>query len=488
MAIFYFTLLSKEKKLTTENTEIKLDYRFFKNYSNRLNCSNRSSNYLSFLCALCGKVVIAQSFYWTLLFILNKEMVNKMKMNKRMQEAWDVALDILKPTKSEIEHGIELHKNSVVIDSYGFGPGSDIDRKKIKLSIESGASNMELQNMCEDMNMTRHTTNPELQKEYKLAWNVSGVTCTFRNAGEEGQDPLRIMKRLANFVYTTDMMRDFIPKVVKPDDIVTAKKEKRHCIYLTCNGVPLSQQWVSVEEEMQYIKYFFYFGSRMMHLTYNRRNMLGDGCAEPANAGLSDFGRTVIHEMNRLGIIIDVAHSGWQTSLEAAQVSELPIFASHTVCAEVNMHCRAKPDKVIHTIANKEGAIGICCIPGFLGGKGDISSLFDHIDYVVKKFGADYVMIGTDTGYVCKTEDVEKNKIQQFPKKRTPWRSFWPPGSVSTLKWNKPRQKLSMQWTNWPLFTVGLVQRGYSDSDIQKIIGGNALRVAREVFNAGCKS
>ena len=68
------------------------------------------------------------------------------------------------------------------------------------------------------------------------------------------------------------------------------------------------------------MKIFFQLGIRMMHLTYHRRNMIGDGCGETSNAGLSDFGRTAIAEMNRIGVIPDCAHSGWQNSLEAAKV------------------------------------------------------------------------------------------------------------------------------------------------------------------------
>src|SRR5690606_10316043 len=116
--------------------------------------------------------------------------------------------------------------------------------------------------------------------------------------------------------YVTDMLKDLVIKAVTPDDIVKAKKENKHAIYFTGNGVPLPQDWVSVEEELRYIRMFFQLGIRMMHLTYNRRNPIGDGCAELANGGLSDFGRTVVKEMNKVGVIVDNAHSGWQTSLE----------------------------------------------------------------------------------------------------------------------------------------------------------------------------
>src|SRR5690606_1848362 len=119
-------------------------------------------------------------------------------------------------------------------------------------------------------------------------------------------------------------LRSEVSKAATPDDVVTAKSQGKRCLYLTGNGVPLTQQWISVPDELRYLRIFFQLGIRMMHLTYQRRNMIGDGCAETANAGLSDFGRHVIAEMNRIGIIVDCAHSGWQTSLEAAKTSQRP--------------------------------------------------------------------------------------------------------------------------------------------------------------------
>jgi membrane dipeptidase len=221
---------------------------------------------------------------------------------------------------------------------------------------------------------------------------------------------------------------------------------------------------------------FFQLGIRMMHLTYNRRNMLGDGCGEPSDGGLSDFGRAAVAEMNRAGVIVDVAHSGWRTSREAARASARPVVASHTTATAVHKHIRGKPDEVIRAIADTGGYVGVCCIPSFLGG--GITAFLDHIDYLVRKFGADHVAIGTD---VAHTAPVRPNGGQPFAparKQRTRFEALWPKGALDGAA--DPGRTLA--WTNWPLFTVGLVQRGHADADIRKILGGNVLRVARDAL------
>jgi len=405
-------------------------------------------------------------------------------MNETMQRARDVALDILKPTQAEIDHGMELHKKSIVVESYGFSPRNAVDGDAVKAAVEEGASEAEIQDMMEDMRMTRCAIDERERAEYMEAWEAAGVTCILQNAGEEGQSIWRLIRRLARFTYVTDMIPDLVSRAVTPDDIVEAKEADRHCLYMIGNGVPLPERWVSLEEELRYIRVFFQLGCRMMHLTYNRRNMIGDGCAEPANAGLSDFGRAVVREMNRVGVMVDIAHSGWQTSLEAAKLSEKPMVASHSGCAVLNAHHRCKPDEVIRAIVDTGGYIGICCIPAFLGGTGDIKAMLDHIDHVVQSFGPDHVAIGTDVAYGSSASGEENRKIPARRRRRDRWASFWQPDdALRAPEWQKEHQKLSMAWTNWPAFTIGMVQRGYSDEDIQKILGGNVLRVAQTVLD-----
>ena len=403
--------------------------------------------------------------------------------NEKIQEAWDAALQVLKPSEKDLEHGLELHAGSLVFESYGFAPTAGPDFDVLAAAMEAGASATEIGDLRQDMVMTRRATDPDERREFMEALDHSGVTCIFQNALYVGPRAIRMINRLARFTFFTDLMRDYCPRAFKPDDILAAKDQGRHCLYFSANGVPLAEDWVSVEEELRYIKIFFQLGARMMHLTYNRRNMIADGCGEVSNAGLSDFGRAVVAEMNRVGVIADVAHSGWQTGLETAQVSDKPMVASHSVCCAVHNHPRGKPDDVIRAICDTGGYIGICCIPSFLGGSGNISAFLDHIDYAVKTFGADHVAIGTDVSYRSRLVKGDPESLPERPPQRKQWRTFWPEHMpVNDPKYATPENRLSMAWTNWPLFTVGMVQRGHSDDDIRKVLGKNVLRVCRAVL------
>ncbi len=394
-------------------------------------------------------------------------------LDASMRRAREVALGVLKPSKGDLERGLRLHAESLVFDVYGFSPRAALDPVRLREAVEAGASDLELNDLREDMGMTRCVGDPAQRAAFEAAWKASGVTCIFQNAGEEGQDPLRLLKRLARFTYVTDSMRAFVAKAANPEEILAAKAEGRHCLYFTGNGVPLSQTWVSGEEELGFVRLFFQLGIRMMHVTYNRRNMLGDGCGETSNAGLSDLGRAAVAEMNRQGVIVDVAHSGWKTSLEAAKASTLPMVASHTGCDALNHHIRCKPDEVIKAIVETGGLVGICGIPNFLGG--GIAALLDHIDHVVKRFGVDHVAIGTDVAYGA---PAIPGPAVPSRGSRTRFEALWPKGSLSP----RPADELTLAWTNWPLFTVGMVQRGYKEEDIRKILGGNMIRVARDVL------
>ncbi len=395
------------------------------------------------------------------------------KLTPAMEQAREAGLKALKPTARELERGMKLHSESLVFDGYGFAPRAALDVEAIRRAYDAGASDAELQDMRVEMGMLRSAADAAERAEFETAWRAAGVTGIFQNAGEEGQDPLRLLERLARFTYLTDTLRGFLSRAATPDDIEAVKKAGTHCLYLTGNGVPLNQSWNTVEDELKHVRVFFQLGIRMMHLTYNRRNMLGDGCGESADGGISDLGRAAIAEMNRTGVIVDVAHSGWRTSLEAAKASSRPMVASHTAAAAVNKNIRCKPDEVIKAIADTGGYVGVCCIPSFLGG--GITAFLDHIDYLVKKFGADHVAIGTDVAHTSPGKPGDGRPFGPARKQRTRFEALWPKGALDGTV--DPGRTLA--WTNFPLFTVGMVQRGHTDDEIRKILGTNVLRVAR---------
>lgn len=400
--------------------------------------------------------------------------------NETIQAAHQAALAVLQPSERDLRHGLALHAESIVFDSYGFAPRAAVDAAATNAAIEAGATAEELADLREEQTMLRYAVDERERKEFFEAFTAAGVTCIFENAGEEGNDPLRLIKRLARYTYATDVLKDVLPKAVRPADVRRAKADGKICLAMTTNGVPLRHEWESVRDELRLVRIFHQLGVRMMHLTYNRRNPLGDGCGEPHDGGLSDFGRAAVAEMNRVGVIVDVAHTGWRTSREAAQASTKPMLASHTVCNGVHEHFRGKPDDTIKAICDTGGLVGVCCIPRFLGGKGDISALLDHVDYLVKKFGPDHAAIGTDVAYISRNTKSEQEKITKTKPAGAPrkgdgarWEHLWPDDdyreTADAVK--------SIAWTNWPLFTVGLVQRGHSDDVIRKIVGENMLRV-----------
>jgi membrane dipeptidase len=156
------------------------------------------------------------------------------------------------------------------------------------------------------------------------------------------------------------------------------------------------------------------------------------------------------------------------------------MVASHSAFGGVYSHFRGKPDEVVRAICDTGGFLGVCLISRFLGGEGDIAAMLRHLDYGIRTFGDEHVAIGTDVAYISRNEETERAKIPKQSVARpalsagsTRWEHLWPADSFVP----KPHAERSLAWTNWPLFTVGLVQQGHSDNTIRKILGENVLRV-----------
>jgi membrane dipeptidase len=229
-----------------------------------------------------------------------------------------------------------------------------------------------------------------------------------------------------------------------------------------------------LDARLGWVETWYHLGVRLMHLSYNRRNEVADGCTEEADGGLSEYGREFVRKLNQMGIIVDTPHTGKQSTLDAVAVSEKPVTASHIGCEGVFPdHPRCKSDEELKAIADTDGLIGIYCLAGMLGPNATVNTMLDHVDYAVKLIGADHVAIGTDVCYMRTWPD----DLRAHPSKQNT--------SARRGAWKPQHQKHSttshidgdLAWTNWPLFTVGLVMRGYADADIRKILGGNLMRV-----------
>jgi len=400
-------------------------------------------------------------------------------LGTNIKDARHVAMDILRPSARELETGLAFHEEALVVESYSLGISAPQSWGRLRRIQEAGGSAIELRDAIEEQLTLGHLPDETTRELYRQAWRASGVNCSFQGAGEESNDPVRLLRRLGRYTHLMDALPGVLARVTTAEDIVTHHQNGCRTLCLVTNGIPLPSTRVSVPEELGLIRTFAQLGVKSMHLTYNRRNAIGDGCGEIADGGLSAFGHDVIAEMNSLGIIVDLAHTGWKTSLEAVRASQCPVMISHAACWSVHQHIRCKSDEVIRAVAEAGGLIGITNVPAFLGGSGDISRLLDHIDYAVNQFGVDAVAIGTDRSYALPASESPDDSFHL--RQRLPWESLWSGTSPNLdAAWNQPRQVQSLVWTNWPLFTVGLVQRGYREEDIRKIIGGNVLRVARD--------
>ncbi len=388
-----------------------------------------------------------------------------------------VALALLKPSKRDLDYGLALHRECLVAESYSLGLHAPVDAEALDREAASGASASEWSDLFEDHLMLNWTSTPELLAQYRQAWETSGVGCLFINAGEEGNRPERLLKRLARYTALIDTLPDLLARATTAEQIRANHRAGKRSLCFALNGVPLPGRCENVQDELREIRTFARLGVRMMHLTYQRRNPIGDGCGEINDGGLSHFGHAVVGELNRLGVVIDLAHTGWKTCLDVAKTTQRPVLVSHSAVHALSGHLRAKPDNVIRAVLDTGGTMGITNYPDFLGLSGDLSALLEHIDYMVRTFGEDSVTIGTDDAYKT-TDAAETLETLQWPAARERWEGLWPnetPGSDP--RWTSPELHQSMAWTNWPLYTVGMVMRGYRDETIAKILGGNLLRV-----------
>lgn len=253
--------------------------------------------------------------------------------------------------------------------------------------------------------------------------------------------------------------------LVKTDqDIYRAKAENKLAITFLLQGPnPLAKDLAMVD-------LYYQLGVRSMILAYNIRNPFGDGCTEPKDAGLSRLGKRLIKKMNAVGMIIDCSHTGYHTSLEAMSLSESPVIFSHSNVYSLCPHPRNLKDEQIKACAETGGVIGINGNGVLLGNQqADVEKYVEHLDYIAQLVGVEHAAIGMDLVYF--PEYFEEYMRQQA--------IFY---SDDYLKGTRFQQWPSIKPEQIQSIIQQLLTRGYSEKDIQLILGENYLRVIKQVW------
>ena len=261
---------------------------------------------------------------------------------------------------------------------------------------------------------------------------------------------------------------DYFTRVDSAGDLKRIKKSGKLGVIL---GIQNSEHFRRPDD----VDLFRGLGQRVSQLTYNARNLIGNGSTERRDEGISDFGIAIIERMNKAGMAIDVSHCGDRTTLDAFEISKKPVLITHSNCRSlVPGHPRLKTDEAIKKVGEAGSVIGITGVRMFV--KGDepttVEHVLDHFDHVKKLIGPQHLGVGSDIdlyGYDAMPAELNKQLRSGYK------------GSYSF------REKIDIEGLNHPkrMFDLaeGLIRRKYSDSEIEGILGGNFERVLTQIWS-----
>ena len=259
---------------------------------------------------------------------------------------------------------------------------------------------------------------------------------------------------------------DLITQVTTSADIARAKREGKTGIILGW------QNLTGIEDQLGYLQLFKELGVGIMQIAYNTQNLVGTGCYESRDGGLSDFGHEVIAEMNRLGILCDLSHVGAKTSEDVIEASKKPVAYTHCLPGALKAHPRNKSDEQLRFIVERGGFVGVTMFPPFLrrGTESTVDDYVEAIEYVIKLCGEDQVGFGTDftQGYDRKFfEWITHDK--GYARKLTEFGEIVNPAGIREIK-------------DYPNLTAAMQKRGWKESRIRKVMGENWVRLLKEVW------
>ena len=317
----------------------------------------------------------------------------------------------------------------------------------------------------------RFMADPDLFTSADLApYRESGIDVFHVGIGTGGPEAhaqsLRFFADWNSFLANHDRL--FL-RVDSADDLARVKASGRIGILL---GLQNAEHFRRLDD----VNAFHGLGQRVAQLTYNARNLIGNGATERRDEGLSDFGVGIVERMNQVGMAVDVSHCGDRTTLDAFEASKRPVLITHSNCrALVQGHPRCKTDEAIRKMAAGGGVMGITGVRMFVRAEEPttIEHVLDHFDHVARLTSVEHVGVGSDVdlyGYDDMPPELNK-KLREGYK-----------GSYAF------REKIDVEGLDHPRriydLAEGLIRRGYSDRDIELILGGNFARVLGELWKA----
>jgi membrane dipeptidase len=295
----------------------------------------------------------------------------------------------------------------------------------------------------------------------------SGITVVSLNVSFDVVEPREAISMLATFRHWVSQHAEKYVLASSVSDIKAAKAAGKLAVLFDIEGGR------AVTEHPGLVEIFYRLGVRWMLLAYNKNNALGGGCMEK-DEGLTDLGREIVREMERVGMVLCCTHVGHRTAREAIEFARNPVIFSHSNPAAVYPHVRNIPDDLMIACARTGGVVNINGVGMFLGqdsqGCGDNSTatIIRHIDYAAQLIGAAHVGLGLD--FVFDTSELEEY-VNAHPE------SFPP-------EMRKVGAYTQVEPERFPAIAIGLMERGYSDADIQGILGHNNLRVAEHCWKS----
>lgn len=393
-----------------------------------------------------------------------------------------------------------LHFEALVIDTQQPGATSGFlftDRMRASLHqyAKEGMKRAEATALMQAMAAWEVQTSEDARRAYLDFWRRSGVNVASGTyAGPAPFDDAfeRSVKAMAEAHGILNALEGELFLVLKADDIETAHRSGRFGLILDF------QDTTPFGSDLKRIELFYNLGLRVVQLTYNLRNLAGDGCTEKHKSGLTYFGREIVERLNEMNMVVDVSHCSEQVGWDALDISTAPIMVTHSASAAVCYHDRGKSDALARAIADKGGFFGVAVIAGFLqeSTEATLDDFADHVEHLVDVMGIDHVGIGSDkTGPGPGTE----SQIQ-YPKSMGPYghsassradEGSEAAGGQRGFDWSgfRKEHRLSDEhhvvdfddFGDWPNLTLKLAERGFDETELRKLLGLNYLRAFRDI-------